>query len=156
MRRLLRDVAEGRNLGDTTTLADAGVVEELQRRAAAGGTDDEPVDAAKVADNSPPAGEPENVLDSFKGGADGADNQTVHDAIGARPRLNWSPVTDGGGGAATESAEERSSFHFDLGGALARLGDQPPGSPGDTRPEVESVRHRRPFRHHSPRPHPLI
>ena len=34
MRRLLRDVAEGRNLGDTTTLADATVVDELQRRAA--------------------------------------------------------------------------------------------------------------------------
>ena len=34
MRRLLRDVAEGRNLGDTTTLADAGVVTELQSRAA--------------------------------------------------------------------------------------------------------------------------
>ena len=33
MRRLLRDVAEGRNLGDTTTLADANVVNELQRRA---------------------------------------------------------------------------------------------------------------------------
>jgi acetyl-CoA synthetase len=40
MRRLLRDVAEGRNLGDTSTLADATVVSELQRRAAAGGTDD--------------------------------------------------------------------------------------------------------------------
>ena len=35
MRRLLRDVAEGRILGDTTTLADANVVHELQRRAAA-------------------------------------------------------------------------------------------------------------------------
>ena len=34
MRRLLRDVAEGRNLGDTTTLADASVVEEIKRRAA--------------------------------------------------------------------------------------------------------------------------
>ena len=34
MRRLLRDVAEGRNLGDTSTLADANVVNELQRRAA--------------------------------------------------------------------------------------------------------------------------
>jgi len=33
MRRLLRDVAEGRNLGDTTTLADASVVSELQKRA---------------------------------------------------------------------------------------------------------------------------
>ena len=33
MRRLLRDVAEGRNLGDTTTLADAGVVDEIRTRA---------------------------------------------------------------------------------------------------------------------------
>jgi acetyl-CoA synthetase len=33
MRRLLRDVAEGRNLGDTTTLADATVMDELRRRA---------------------------------------------------------------------------------------------------------------------------
>jgi len=35
MRRLLRDVAEGRDLGDTTTLADADVVDEIKRRAAA-------------------------------------------------------------------------------------------------------------------------
>ncbi|MGA2208381.1 MAG: acetate--CoA ligase [Acidimicrobiales bacterium] len=34
MRRLLRDVAEGRTLGDTTTLADPAVVEELRTRAA--------------------------------------------------------------------------------------------------------------------------
>jgi acetyl-CoA synthetase len=40
MRRLLRDVAEGRNLGDTTTLADASVVGELQRRAAEATTED--------------------------------------------------------------------------------------------------------------------
>jgi len=40
MRRLLRDVAEGRNLGDTTTLADASIVGELQRRASSGGGDD--------------------------------------------------------------------------------------------------------------------
>jgi acetyl-CoA synthetase len=33
MRRLLRDVAEGRQLGDTTTLADSTVVEELKERA---------------------------------------------------------------------------------------------------------------------------
>lgn len=32
MRRLLRDIAEGRALGDTTTLADAGVVEGLRRQ----------------------------------------------------------------------------------------------------------------------------
>ncbi|HZT66562.1 MAG TPA: acetate--CoA ligase [Acidimicrobiales bacterium] len=35
MRRLLRDVADGRDLGDTTTLADPTVVEEIRRRAAA-------------------------------------------------------------------------------------------------------------------------
>ena len=33
MRRLLRDVAENRSLGDTTTLADPGVVNEIQHRA---------------------------------------------------------------------------------------------------------------------------
>ncbi|MGI9032908.1 MAG: acetate--CoA ligase [Acidimicrobiales bacterium] len=38
MRRLLKDVAEGRDLGDTTTLADADVVDEIKRRAAAGGS----------------------------------------------------------------------------------------------------------------------
>ena len=40
MRRLLRDVAEGRNLGDTTTLADASIVGELQRRAAEAAAED--------------------------------------------------------------------------------------------------------------------
>ncbi|HKH04392.1 MAG TPA: acetate--CoA ligase [Acidimicrobiales bacterium] len=35
MRRLLRDVAEGRALGDTTTLADPGVVDEIRARAQA-------------------------------------------------------------------------------------------------------------------------
>jgi acetyl-CoA synthetase len=34
MRRLLRDIATGHNLGDTTTLADASVVDEIKRRAA--------------------------------------------------------------------------------------------------------------------------
>src|SRR5205814_7227677 len=34
MRRLLRDVAENRPLGDTTTLADPTVVEEIKTRAA--------------------------------------------------------------------------------------------------------------------------
>jgi acetyl-CoA synthetase len=35
MRRLLRDVAEGRSLGDTTTLADPAVMEEIRRLSAA-------------------------------------------------------------------------------------------------------------------------
>ncbi len=40
MRRLLKDVAEGRDLGDTTTLADAGVVEEIRRLSAANPTEE--------------------------------------------------------------------------------------------------------------------
>ena len=40
MRRLLRDVADGRQLGDTTTLADPGVVAEIASRAEAGGDED--------------------------------------------------------------------------------------------------------------------
>jgi acetyl-CoA synthetase len=40
MRRLLRDVAEGRHLGDTTTLADPAVVEEIRRLAAASPTEE--------------------------------------------------------------------------------------------------------------------
>jgi acetyl-CoA synthetase len=35
MRRLLKDVAEGRDLGDTTTLADASVVDEIKKRSTA-------------------------------------------------------------------------------------------------------------------------
>ncbi len=40
MRRLLRDVAENRPLGDTTTLADPTVVEEIRERSAAGPVDE--------------------------------------------------------------------------------------------------------------------
>src|SRR5687767_10063358 len=40
MRRLLRDVAQGRKLGDTTTLADPNEVEEIKKRAAASTTDE--------------------------------------------------------------------------------------------------------------------
>ena len=40
MRRLLRDVAENRALGDTTTLADPAVVEEIRERALAGAGQD--------------------------------------------------------------------------------------------------------------------
>jgi acetyl-CoA synthetase len=41
MRRLLRDVAENRQLGDTTTLADPSVVAEIQHRAESDGSGDE-------------------------------------------------------------------------------------------------------------------
>ena len=40
MRRLLRDVAEHRPLGDTTTLADPAVVSEIQNRAESEQQDD--------------------------------------------------------------------------------------------------------------------
>ena len=40
MRRLLRDVAEGRDLGDTTTLADASVVDEIKKRASTAPTEE--------------------------------------------------------------------------------------------------------------------
>ena len=40
MRRLLRDVAEHRQLGDTTTLADPTVVEEIRDRSAADAPDE--------------------------------------------------------------------------------------------------------------------
>src|SRR5205807_3519719 len=40
MRRLLRDVAEQRTLGDTTTLADPAVVEEIKQRATTGQTEE--------------------------------------------------------------------------------------------------------------------
>jgi acetyl-CoA synthetase len=41
MRRLLRDVAEKRPLGDTTTLADPAVVEEIQERSSASASDED-------------------------------------------------------------------------------------------------------------------
>src|SRR4051794_271016 len=41
MRRLLRDVADDRPLGDTTTLADPTVVEEIRQRAASSAAEDE-------------------------------------------------------------------------------------------------------------------
>ncbi len=41
MRRLLQDVAEGRDLGDTTTLADPGVVEEIRRRSSSMAPEDQ-------------------------------------------------------------------------------------------------------------------
>jgi|SRR5665811_537415 len=40
MRRLLRDIASGHKLGDTTTLADAGVVEQIQTASKQGDDDD--------------------------------------------------------------------------------------------------------------------
>jgi acetyl-CoA synthetase len=41
MRRLLRDIAEGKALGDTTTLADPTVVDEIGKRAKTEATKEE-------------------------------------------------------------------------------------------------------------------
>jgi acetyl-CoA synthetase len=40
MRRLLRDIGEGRSLGDTTTLADAAVVEAIRDNTGKGAEDE--------------------------------------------------------------------------------------------------------------------
>ena len=40
MRRLLRDIATGRTLGDTTTLADTGVVESIREASASAKSDE--------------------------------------------------------------------------------------------------------------------
>jgi acetyl-CoA synthetase len=40
MRRLLRDIATGRQLGDTTTLADSGVVESIRDASKTGRDED--------------------------------------------------------------------------------------------------------------------
>jgi len=63
-------------------------------------------------------------LETVKRGRDGADNESVNEGIGARPRMSWDPVTDSGGGSRTldEVQPGQSGFHFDLGGALAKLG----------------------------------
>jgi acetyl-CoA synthetase len=39
MRRLLRDIAEQRDLGDVTTLADAGIVSAIREQSGAGEDD---------------------------------------------------------------------------------------------------------------------
>ena len=41
MRRLLRDIAEGRELGDVTTLRDPDIMEELKQKVAERGADEE-------------------------------------------------------------------------------------------------------------------
>lgn len=75
------------------------------------------------------AQEPESKLDAalgaFKPRKEGADTSSVSES--GRPRLNWDPVTDTGSSGATDtqprsSTPPRSSFQFDLGSALARLG----------------------------------
>ncbi len=106
----------------------------------------EPAEAAGAvpAETTPePAGD---VLDSLKSEPDAADNPGMSDGPGGRPRLDWHPVTDSGGGSGGTGSGaaghggavvDRSSFQFDLGGALSRLGD--PSSPGSEEPPDTSA-----------------
>jgi hypothetical protein len=80
------------------------------------------------------------VLDSFKPDVESADESGVHDGIGTRQRLTWNSVTDTGGSRpdVDPGRDDRSSFRFDLGGALARLaGDDVASSPDQ--PDLRST-----------------
>ena len=67
---------------------------------------------------------------TLKGDARDADDTSVFDGIGGKPRLTWSSVTDSGGTPPSAPERDRpvagSGFQFDLGGALARLGGDDP------------------------------
>ncbi len=93
MRRLLRDVAEGRNLGDTTTLADASVVDELQSRAASAGPRTE-------CPASPP---PPSRVPS----PSGVSCLTCRHQTPARRRRGWPSATGRPGCSATKSSPSR-------------------------------------------------
>ena len=88
-------------------------------------TDTDPDLPPPEPDSDPVAERGEVPLTSreFKTPARSADSHLVDEGFGGRPRLDWSPVTDSGGGRSTAGPDRpRSGFSFDLGGALARLG----------------------------------
>ena len=59
---------------------------------------------------------------------DDADIPAVEDALGAQSRWNWNSVTDTGGSPRADEGATRktTSFQFDLGSALQRIGDPDP------------------------------
>jgi hypothetical protein len=102
-------------------------------------TDQEPPLTGSIEEN----GDEQEPLDAFKNEEGSADVKDVSGGI-ARPRMDWSPLTDAGG-ESTADTVGRSGFQFDLGGALARLGgpddlNPPAQAPNDrveSRPEAE-------------------
>lgn len=74
---------------------------------------------------------PDDPLDSFKAGGGGADNPNVSDA-GVPTRADEDSVPDEGDADASGVAPPKSSFQFDLGGALARIAG-PDDAPSDPR-----------------------
>jgi hypothetical protein len=76
----------------------------------------------------------------FKTPARSADSHLVDEGFGGRPRLDWSPVTDSGGGRSTAGpGRPRSGFAFDLGGALARLGGGSDSTADSPQPEIPAA-----------------
>ncbi len=77
------------------------------------------------ADDRPDLGD--GGLEPLKDSTGPADETVVFDGVGDGQRMTWNPVTDAGGTAtdpranAPAPSEVKSSFQFDLGGALARL-----------------------------------
>ena len=112
------------------------------------------------ADGGGPDAHPDEPTDddvTLKGDSNGADDTTVFDGIGGKPRLTWSSVTDSGNAPPPTPSPERdrtaapSGFQFDLGGALARLGgDDPTPDPGPV------ARHEPPALEPEPAPRPAF
>jgi hypothetical protein len=84
-----------------------------------------------------PASSLDAALAAFKPRAEDADSSPVSE--GGRSGMKWSPVTDAGNGSGTETEPRpRSSFQFDLGSALAKLGSTTGTSPADDAPDAEA------------------
>ncbi len=112
--------------------------------------------AGTVRDLTPPGGQPlpgpvpeliaepsdldPPVLDTFKRSPTRADSSRVNDAIGGRPRLNWNSVTDSGGDAPPRQQPDDSSFAFNLGNALSRIGVDDDGHRRSDRDPLAALR----------------
>lgn len=90
-------------------------------------------------DDRPDDDETQSQLDAalgrFKPLEASADTTPVSES--GRAGLTWNPVTDGGGADTTTAPPRSTSFEFDLGSALARLGgaDEPSGSRIEVHPD---------------------
>jgi hypothetical protein len=84
---------------------------------------------------SPGSDEETESLDKLKTALESADNEGMDEGTPARFDIHWDPVTDAGGPppADTESSESGPAFQFDLGGALARLGESAEPSAPESR-----------------------
>lgn len=82
-----------------------------------------------------------DILEQFKAGSARADDHRVNDRASDGTRLSWESVTEGmpAPTPGTSTAEERpTSFQFDLGSALQRLGTSGEDVSGTTRPTPQA------------------